>query len=377
MHLIDVTMFFSPRSGGVKRYLLSKREWLARNAPSVRHSLLVPAPQRAASGVYVCSGASLELTDGYQLPLDLFRWQNTLASLQPDLIEAADPYIPGWAARRCAAQLHIPCVAFYHSHMPSMLAERVGAWIGPIARGYLRQLYRGFDLVVAPSRIMRDHLDGAGIRNVTVQALGVDLSTFNPAAGDAKLRARLNVDRRTRLLVYAGRFSKEKRLEVLIAAAERLGDPYHLVLIGGRRRQRIAPRVTMLPYQRSTERLARMLASCDVFVHAGEQETYGLVAAEAMGCGLPVVGVAHGAIPELVDESVGMLAANSDAASMAAAIHSLFDRDIGSLQLAARERAVTRHSWDAVFRSMLNHYTHMVSPALVVPPRLALPQLTR
>jgi len=377
MHLIDVTMFFSPRSGGVKRYLLSKREWLARNAPSVRHSLLVPAPRRAASGLYICDGAALSLADGYRLPLDLFKWQSTLAALQPDLIEAADPYVPGWAARRCAARLQIPCVAFYHSHMPGMLAERLGSWIAPLARSYLRQLYRGFDLVVAPSRIMRDHLDGAGIRNVAVQALGVDLATFNPAAGDARLRARLNVNRNTRLLVYAGRFSKEKKLEVLIEAVERLGDPYHLVLIGGRRRRRIASRVTMLPYQRSSERLARLLASCDVFVHAGEQETYGLVAAEAMGCGLPVVGIARSAIPELVDDSVGMLAVRADASLIAGAVHGIFDRDMLSLKLAARERAVTRHNWDTVFRNMLSHYTHMVSPSIVVPQRLALQQLTR
>lgn len=371
MHLVDVTMFFCPRSGGVKRYLLSKRDWLARHAPGVRHSLLVPAPQRAAKGLYVCRGAALDLADGYRLPLSLGRWQNMIAAMQPDLIEAADPYVPGWAARRCAAKMRIPCIAFYHSDMPRMLAERVGGWINPLARSYLRQFYAGFDLVVAPSNAMRDHLDDAGIHHVVVQSLGVDVATFNPGACDSMFRSRLGLQPHARLLVYAGRFAREKHIHTLIDAVGHLGEPYHLLLVGGRRRQRMTAQVTVLPYQRNTERLARVLASCDVFVHAGEQETYGLVVAEAMACGLPVVGIAQGAIPELVDDTVGLLAKQADAGMIAGAVQAVYERDLHALQRAARTRALTSYGWDTVFRNMLNHYSRLVSPGTLVSRRVA------
>ena len=46
-HLIDTTMMYAPKSGGVKRYLMAKRAWLARRRPDVRHTLVVPAPAPA------------------------------------------------------------------------------------------------------------------------------------------------------------------------------------------------------------------------------------------------------------------------------------------------------------------------------------------
>src|SRR3569623_1989228 len=50
MHLIDITMFYASESGGVKRYLLAKREWLRRQG-GLRHTLLVPGgPLRTFDG---------------------------------------------------------------------------------------------------------------------------------------------------------------------------------------------------------------------------------------------------------------------------------------------------------------------------------------
>ena len=41
-HLLDTTMLFAPKSGGVKRYLMAKRAWLARTRPDLRHTLVTP-----------------------------------------------------------------------------------------------------------------------------------------------------------------------------------------------------------------------------------------------------------------------------------------------------------------------------------------------
>ena len=42
LRMVDTTMLYAPRSGGVKRYLLSKKSWLEANRPGVAHSLVVP-----------------------------------------------------------------------------------------------------------------------------------------------------------------------------------------------------------------------------------------------------------------------------------------------------------------------------------------------
>src|SRR5262245_27027680 len=132
MHLVDATMFFCGRSGGVKRYLLAKRDWLARNAPSIHHTVLVPVPHGRLQHVHTASSLALHLKDGYRFPLSLLDWRRRLLDLAPDLIEAADPYVPAWAARQAADRLRVPAVAFYHSDMTRMIAARAGRWVEPV-----------------------------------------------------------------------------------------------------------------------------------------------------------------------------------------------------------------------------------------------------
>ena len=54
-HLVDTTMLFAPRSGGVKRYLTAKHAWFAVARPGVRHTLVIPggvnSPVRAFKAV--------------------------------------------------------------------------------------------------------------------------------------------------------------------------------------------------------------------------------------------------------------------------------------------------------------------------------------
>src|SRR5206468_12181937 len=135
-----------------------------------------------------------------------------------------------------------------------------------------------------------------------------------------------------RVLVYAGRFAPEKNLRLLIGAVELLGPPYVLVLIGsGPAVPPASPRVRVLPYQRSEFMLAGALAAADVFVHAGDQETFGLALLEAMACGTPVVARSASGLAELLtpDASVGVR--TGTAMAFAEAIRSLERRDTNAM----------------------------------------------
>ncbi|GAA2546920.1 glycosyltransferase [Pseudonocardia hydrocarbonoxydans] len=82
--------------------------------------------------------------------------------------------------------------------------------------------------------------------------------------------------------------------------------------------------------------LARLVGSASVAVVTPcWDEPYGLVVAEALACGTPVAGVARGALPELLDDTCGVLAAPGDAAGLAAAIHAAARLD----RAAVRRRA--------------------------------------
>lgn len=374
MHLVDTTLFYSPTSGGVKRYLSAKHAWLNRCAPH-RHSIVVPGArgQLQPGGISTVAGMRLPGTFNYRLPLSPRAWSNLLAALAPDLIEAGDAFHPAWAAWRVARARGIPLVAFFHSNLCNILGARFGS-AGRVAAGrYLRWLYGHFDLVFAPSHSTCALLQQLGLARVARQPLGVDTQVFSPDCRMPDLRARLGLAPATRLLIYAGRFSAEKNLGILRAAVERLGRPYHLLLMGGAHALRLSPQVSVVPYQRNPAQLAQWLASADALVHAGTEETFGLVVLEAMACGRPVVAARAGALPELVDEQVGQLARPRDTASLAAAIDSLYRRDLDALGHVARERVLCRFSWNRVLPLQLASIARVCGlPRAAVLPRPAM-----
>ena len=362
MHLLDITMFYAKESGGVKRYLLAKRDWLRRNT-SVHHSLLVPGSHDGADGdgIYTCASPAIPFSGGYRWPLHRTRFMRRIVDLTPDVIEAGDPYGLAWTALEAGQRLGIPVVGFYHSDLARLVSRRVGAWCEPAAARYVQRLYQRFDLVLAPSRIMAEKLRAFGVSRVEQQTLGVDTRLFHPSWRDDGLRRELGLSHDTHLLIYAGRIAREKNLPVLMEALRRLGPRYHLLVVGGGAQARRLGNVTYYPFLTSTQDLARLLASSDALVHAGDQETFGLVVLEAMACGLPVIGVAAGAVPELVDADTGLLAQPRDAASLAEAVAALCERDLVAMGRAARERVERLYSWDRVFQRQLLLYQRLLA----------------
>ena len=359
LHLVDTTLFYSPTSGGVKRYLNAKHAWLAAHT-SWEHSIVVPGRRHHVQrgGLCTLAGAKVPGTFNYRLPLNARRWTRLLAELEPSLIEAGDAFHPGWCAWRVAQRRGIPIAGFYHSNLPQLMGRRfLGTLTEPALRRYLRSLYSRFDVVFAPSRVMCNYLSGElGVLHTVHQPLGVDAEVFHPRRRTLALRTRLGLPADTRLLMFAGRFAEEKNLPVLLQAFARLGAPYHLLLVGGQRAARPSANVTMLPYRRDSLELARWIASSDALVHAGTRETFGLVTLEAMACGRPVVVARAGAFPEFVDERVGMLAEPESVASMAEAIAGLYERDLDTVGAAARARVLRRYTWDRSFQSQTAAY---------------------
>jgi len=371
--LVDTTMLYAPRSGGVKRYLSAKRAWLASHRPWVRHSLVVPgaANEYDGHGQWSIYAAPLPFGDGYRWPASKTAWMNRLLRQRPSVIEAGDPYTPGLAALRAGERLGVPVIGFCHTDLPALAALHFGEWAEKPVRARWSRIYQQFDRVVAPSRYIADRLGEAGVRGAVALPLGVDVHQFHPARADREaLRRCLGLAPDRRLLVFAGRPAREKRIEVLIEAVERLGDPYSLLLIGAAAPAGSSPaNVHCLPYERDTAGLARLLASCDAFVHANDAEPFGLITLEAMACGLPVVGVRAGGLAETVDEAVGQLADRSAAEPFAEAIEALFTRDVVALGREARGRAVSRHGWDRVFERLTGVYAELTGDRAFVSPR--------
>jgi alpha-1,6-mannosyltransferase len=369
MHVVDATLFYSPTSGGVKRYLLAKHEWF-RAHTNWRHTLVVPGESatHAPGDISTIAGGLVPGAFNYRLPLNPMRWSRAIDELEPDLIEVGDAFHPAWAAASVARRRGIPLIAFYHSNFPELAGRRLGRGVQRFTEWYVKLTYERCTQVLAPSRYMCEYLHGIGVPNAICQPLGVDVDTFAPPreeAGRRDLRAELELPSRTRLLVFAGRFSGEKNIPVLTDAFRRLGADYHLLLIGGAEASRIG-NVTRMPYCRDNQALASCFSAADAFVHAGTHETFGLVLLEAMACGKPVVAMRAGAVPEFVDERLGVLADPHDdpgiaAANLAAAVAALYERDLAQLGATARAHVMSNFSWSRALLGLMSHYQAAVS----------------
>ena len=370
-HLLDVTMFWSPEGGGVQRYLRTKRRWIARRTTWC-HSIVVPGPE--TNEVYGLPSVPVPGSGGYR-----FSWQREACAtrierLAPSVIEVGDPYRLAWAARDAGQRLGVPVIATCHSNVQRLAATLAGDWAGHTAARYLRHVYAAMDLVLAPSRWMVRQLRDAGIERVVHQPLGVDCSVFQPQHIDRRWRAALDLPPHARVLVYAGRFAAEKNLDQLVAAVEMLGDPYVLVLIGsGPAAPHPSARVRVLPYQRSEFLLAGALAAADAFVHAGDQETFGLAVLEAMACGTPVIARAEAGLAELLLPAAAIAVHRGSAQAFAEAIRSLEDRDLSAMRADARRQAL-HFDANKTFARLFSRYSVIsgsLAPALRLEPEFA------
>ncbi len=356
MHIVDITMFYAPASGGVRTYLEAKARWLA-SRQGLRHHLLVPGARAQRNDPLVTRPAMpLPYGQGYRFPLRRRPWIDALLDLEPDIIEAEDPYVLPWAALEAGRRLAVPVVGFYHSDLPRLVGRRAGHWSNRLLNRYVRHLYRRFDLVLAPSQVMARKLQRLGVPGVQVQPLGVDIERFHPRWRDPALRERLGIDARTRLLIFAGRGAREKNIPILLETMQILGKGYHLHLVGSHMPRHLPANVSRSQGFLSAEAVARWLASSDALLHGGDRETFGLVVLEAMASGLPVVGMRAGAVAELVVPGTGLLADPLSATSLADRVRALFADGWQGMGKLARRHVEQHYAWSKVLPTLLARY---------------------
>ncbi len=250
-----------------------------------------------------------------------------------------------------------------------------GGAISRTIRGFLaRRVLRRCDYFVGWSTpvvraALRYGLDGRPV--AVTPAVGVDTELFRPAAIGEKraIRKELGFNEPNGFLVgYVGRFVEEKGLLDLLAAVDRavLAEPrLSLVLLGAgpletTLRAAAAARPWMrLMGPRSQEELSRFLRALDLFVLASRttdrwEEQFGLVLVEAMASGVPVIGTACGAIPEVLLDA-GWIVAEGDVSALADCVVGAVrnPEDLGARSLIARRRAESSFSAHAVSRGLM------------------------
>jgi len=382
LKICDLTQFYSPFSGGVKRYVHEKIAYVDKYSPGDQHILVVPGAKTETIGsersrVYSIHSPLLSRTSRYRALLNLRAVEEILERERPDIIESSDPYQVAWKALASGRGLGIPVVGFYHSHFPEAYLRSAAKFFGKTATEavmdfavrYVLNLYNRFETTLVPSQSLAQTLRGWGVRNVRVVELGVNIDVFNPAGdGVIETRQSLGIAPDQKFLLYVGRLSKEKNIQVLFDAFDllqrrRAGD-FRLVVIGdGPQREhlrqlqaRARDAVSWIRYCTDSAELARYYRGADLFVHPGVQETFGLVALESQACGTPVVGIRGSDMDRIILHEQECWARENSAEALADAIEESTAGKLSTLGSSAAEAAGTAYSWPRVFEQLFCIY---------------------
>lgn len=380
MKLCDLTQFYSPLSGGVKRYVHEKIRYI-QGATSDEHVLVIPGArteriEAERSRIYAISSPLLSRTSRYRALLNLRAIEEILEREKPDLIESGDPYQVAWKAIASGAALRIPVVGFYHSHFPEAYLRTTSRFLGQtatefvmdMARRYVSRLYNEFEATLVPSARLGQLLSDWGVDNVHPVDLGVDTEIFRPAPDDAATtRESLGIPAGRCLLLYVGRLAQEKNTRTLFAAFAELvrREParYHLLVVGDglqrgelRELQERAGAVTWRHYCTDSAELAQLYRAADLLVHPGVQETFGLTALESQACGTPVIGIRGSYMDRIIFGGQQHWASANSAAALADAIASAAGDGNRSVVLAAAQEVNAHYAWPVVFEKLFRLY---------------------
>jgi len=369
----DLTQSWSQVGGGVRTYLLHKRRHILASTPH-SHLMIVPGDrdeviEEDRAVTVTIASPRVPGSPHYRLMLRNGAVRAALERFRPDLIECQDAYNLPWAAiayRRKHRETAL--VAAYMTDFPTVYIERplskvltspVAGVLARICYAYCGLLYRRFDAMFALSENGgATKLRSLGIPEVDVVPLGVELGEFGPERRDPRLRAKLGLAPDQPLLVYVGRLDGEKKPDLVVDAFRRLPASLgaRLALIGeGPLKAEVAAlgdeRIVLPGYVKTRAELGRWLASADIYVSGMADETFGVSIVEAQASGLPVVGVAAGAMIDRVDDRVGRLGPVGDAAAMAANILEMWNADRRAIAEHAQACAL-EFSWDSSMEAL-------------------------
>ena len=251
---------------------------------------------------------------------------------RPDVILNYWLYPEGFAAVGLAKKLGVPVIV-------GAIGSDLRRNTDPVTRHFVRRTLREADAVLTVSQELRRQAIalGAAPEKVTAILNGCDRALFRP--GDrAAARHSLNLPADAEVLLYVGSLAPAKGVPELVIAALALFPArpnLRLVLVGDGIYRQTAERIAAdSPYrdrilfagQVPSTDVALWMTAADAFTLPSHSEGCPNVIVEAIACGRPVIATSVGGIPELVNESCGILVAPRDEPALRKGIETVLDR---------------------------------------------------
>ena len=266
----------------------------------------------------------------------------------------------GLTALLAAKMLNLQTSGIYHTDFPQyirILTE--DSFLESMAWRYMHWFYGQLDTVFVNSEEYRQSWIKHGFDPAKLKILprGLDTELFHPARREPEFFEKFGEHNGEIRLLYVGRISREKDLDLLAAAYRRLRDeglPMQLFVVGhGPYSEAFAkslPEAIFTGYLTGNE-LAAAYASADIFVFPSTTDTFGNVILEAQACGLPVVVSDSGGPKELVQDTAnGLITKSHDEEDFARAIRALVTNPALRERMGKSARnSVIDRSWPSAF----------------------------
>ena len=340
MKIAMFTNTYAPHVGGVAKSVATYESELRRRGHEVR--VIAPHMEgEAQSDEHILRVPSIPDFNGSGFALRLpqpFLISDFIDEFEPDIIHTHHPFLLGDAALRIAYERHLPLIFTHHTlyeqytHYLPFDSDAVKRVAVQIATEYCNLCHH----VIAPSRSIQLLLEQRGVvAPMTSIPTGIDVEYLSSGHRQAFREAHgIPVD--AMVIGHVGRLCKEKNLSFLAEAAASYLDthPNAVFLVVGagdshEEMQEILGRhVQSKQYifvgRQVGQDLVDAYAAMDVFLFSSQSETQGMVLAEAMAAGNPVVALDGPGVREIVKGRNGrLLKSDATPANFAGAIREL------------------------------------------------------
>ena len=337
MNILMMTNTFTPHRGGVARSVSAFTKEYRRRG----HRVLVVAPEFEDAPEHETDVVRVPAIQNFNgsdfsvvLPIPGLL-HAAIDDFHPDIVHTHHPFLLGETAFRVAASRMLPLVFTHHTMYEHYTHYVPGD--SPLLKRFVIELTTQYanlcDRVFAPSESTAAVLRQRGIETpITVVPTGVSLAAWSHADGAACRKAN-GIPAHAFVVGHVGRLAEEKNLRFLataVAAFLNACQRGHFLLAGsGDQEQEIVRILTRAGVADRLHRLggldqaalADVYGAMDVFAFASHSETQGMVLAEAMATGVPVVALDAPGVREVVEDGAnGRLLQVEDSAAFAAAV---------------------------------------------------------
>ncbi len=309
---------YKPYVSGITNYIDLNKRYLEKAGHKV-YVFTFSEPDQKDDEERIIRSPGLPLADtGFFLSLKYAREAKKLLQ-NMDVVHVHHPFLSGRLALNYCRPFQIPIAFTNHTrydlyaqaYLP-LLPEEISEGL---LRAYMPYFCEAMNLVISPSAGMEKILRELDVEShIEIVPNGVELARFIRA--EPLARAKYGFDEDDILLIYTGRLGPEKNLEFLLQAFAGLlqaVENVRLLLVGDgplkKELQELAEELQITPSVQFAglipyEDMPGYLAMCDAFVTASVTEVHPLSVIEAMGVGLPVMGIHSPGVGDSVQDGL-------------------------------------------------------------------------